>query len=1105
MMNSKIFFLSLFLISATPIFATHLIGGEMRYEYLGPGGAPNSRQYRIRLLLLRGPGGATFISQYIVGVFNNDNGLKVIGPADNSNWAAVEEFSSALPVPITVSPCIQLPPVLNYTYKFYSFIIELPGNALGYTVAFQTFSRQNSQNIVDSQGANYLCVIPGSNVLPIPLVDNSPAFKLPVSVVCANSNFMLDFSASDVNGDSLVYYFCDALDGGPAGTADFRNPLPPPYQTVNYSFPYSPGAPLGELASINSATGIISGVAPDAGKYVVCVCIAIFRNGVRIGTHRKDLIVEVSGCTPTEAIAMPGFTTCDGFNTRFDHTSTGANTVFWDFGDPNTLADTSTLDNPTYPYTDTGRYVIRFIINKGGNCTDSTTRVIGVYPGFFPAFKAMAPFCAGVPVQFTDTSRTAFGVVNSWRWNFGNPATFADTSRLQNPQYTFPAAGTYNTRFIVASNKGCVDTIFRDVIILSSPVITFISPDSSYCSQDSLQLTATGTGNFTWAPNTSIMGATTSTPTVFPTVPTTYTATLENQGCRSTDTVRVSPVSDLANNIIAFPAAVCQGDTLTLTGSSNKSNNLRWSWAPQATLASPANQLTLAYPVATTTYTLQTRWGNNCLATKTITVPVRSLAIPNAGSDASFCNGQASVQLSASGGNSYNWSPASGLSATNIPNPVAAPGSSTHYVVHVGVTGCSKIRSDTVIVTVRPLPTMSITNDTLICVIDTLQIINTSGTGTVLWTPAYMISNVNAASPFVSPDVPTKYKVRYTDSFGCFNNESIYVDVKAQVTLDAGNDTAICRTEGYRLNASGDAQSYTWTPGRFLSDTTIRNPFANPLTTTTYTMIGNIGKCEAQSQITITVAPFPIAFAGRDTAICVGQAVQLNASGGSIYSWSPTNHLSNPMIASPVANPPPGIRTYIVTVTDTLGCPKPIKDTVLIQVIAQLDVNAGPSDTTIVEDQLLFLQATGALTYSWSPATWLSNPSIANPVANPRDSMTRYLVTGRDARGCIGSDTITVRVFRLDPDMYVPTAFTPNGDGSNDVTRPVLLGMKTLNYFRVYNRFGELMFSTSQADKGWDGLHRGKPQDTGTFVWMAEGVTFKGQIRKKKGYVILIR
>ncbi|RYY47687.1 MAG: gliding motility-associated C-terminal domain-containing protein [Chitinophagaceae bacterium] len=195
---------------------------------------------------------------------------------------------------------------------------------------------------------------------------------------------------------------------------------------------------------------------------------------------------------------------------------------------------------------------------------------------------------------------------------------------------------------------------------------------------------------------------------------------------------------------------------------------------------------------------------------------------------------------------------------------------------------------------------------------------------------------------------------------------------------------------------------------------------------------------------------------------------------------------------------------YIVTVRDTLGCPLPVNDTILVTVIPALNVDAGPGDTSVVEDEPLQLLGTGALTYTWSPGTWLSSTSIANPVSNPQDTI-RYILTGRDRNGCVGVDSINVFVFRVEEDMYVPTAFTPNGDGMNDVFKPILLGMKSLAYFRVYNRFGELMFSTSQVDHGWDGIYKGKPQDTATFVWMAAGVTYKGKLRKKKGYVVLIR
>ncbi|RYY42548.1 MAG: gliding motility-associated C-terminal domain-containing protein, partial [Chitinophagaceae bacterium] len=106
---------------------------------------------------------------------------------------------------------------------------------------------------------------------------------------------------------------------------------------------------------------------------------------------------------------------------------------------------------------------------------------------------------------------------------------------------------------------------------------------------------------------------------------------------------------------------------------------------------------------------------------------------------------------------------------------------------------------------------------------------------------------------------------------------------------------------------------------------------------------------------------------------------------------------------------------------------------------------------------------------------------------------------------CFDTDTINVKLFKIDPDLLVPTAFSPDGDGINDVFRPIVLGMKSLNSFKVYNRWGQLVFSTTQVNNGWDGRFKGAPQSAGSFVWEAEGVTYLDRKVKKKGSVILIR
>jgi gliding motility-associated-like protein len=235
----------------------------------------------------------------------------------------------------------------------------------------------------------------------------------------------------------------------------------------------------------------------------------------------------------------------------------------------------------------------------------------------------------------------------------------------------------------------------------------------------------------------------------------------------------------------------------------------------------------------------------------------------------------------------------------------------------------------------------------------------------------------------------------------------------------------------------------------------------------------------------------------------LGKSIQLQASGGSIYSWNPRSYLNNSSIPNPISQNPPSTIAYIVTVKDTLGCPKPVNDTVLVTVV-KLIADAGPADTNIVLGQPLQLTATGGNIYSWTPATWLNNPTIFNPLSMPQDNI-EYVVKVGNAQGCFAFDTIRVNVFKIDPDLLVPTAFSPNGDGLNDIFQPILIGMRSLDVFMVYNRWGQLVYSTTQTETGWNGTFGGAPQGTGTFVWYAEGTNYLGKKIKKKGTVILIR
>jgi gliding motility-associated-like protein len=152
----------------------------------------------------------------------------------------------------------------------------------------------------------------------------------------------------------------------------------------------------------------------------------------------------------------------------------------------------------------------------------------------------------------------------------------------------------------------------------------------------------------------------------------------------------------------------------------------------------------------------------------------------------------------------------------------------------------------------------------------------------------------------------------------------------------------------------------------------------------------------------------------------------------------------------------------------------------------------------------LQLNATGGTSYAWTPSTWLNNTNIFNPLSLPQENI-QYALKVSNEQGCFDMDTIRVNVFKIDPDLLVPTAFSPDGDGLNDIFKPILVGMKSLDAFMVYNRWGQLVYSTTQTETGWDGTLSGTPQGTATFVWYAEGTNYLGKKIKKKGTVILIR
>jgi gliding motility-associated-like protein len=252
--------------------------------------------------------------------------------------------------------------------------------------------------------------------------------------------------------------------------------------------------------------------------------------------------------------------------------------------------------------------------------------------------------------------------------------------------------------------------------------------------------------------------------------------------------------------------------------------------------------------------------------------------------------------------------------------------------------------------------------------------------------------------------------------------------------------------------------------------------------------------------LTVDYAPFVIA--EKDTIICPGGFAVIRAVGGISYSWSPAGSLDNPL--SDVTKARPGeTTTYIVVAKDSSGCTD--KDSVTIAVRAAPPVDAySEGDAVSCNNSRVHLHAQGALHYTWSPGMYCNDSTASSPVVTPVRT-TLFTLTGIDDWGCTNTDTITVYSAK-DAEVFIPTGFTPNGDGRNDAFRPITYCDFELSEFRVFNRWGQCIFFGFSNKHAWDGLQNGKPAELGVYFYFIRGHKIStGEEIIYKGDITLIR
>ena len=553
---------------------------------------------------------------------------------------------------------------------------------------------------------------------------------------------------------------------------------------------------------------------------------------------------------------------------------------------------------------------------------------------------------------------------------------------------------------------------------------------------------------------------------------------------------KLSSVSASAE--IDAPDLVCPGTEFDLINESEGADTFTWTLGNDI-----SNEMELSYSFDQPgTYEIQllAEDSEGCLAPDSTTIDV----IVEPGPDVSTntpdpsCPGD-NVQLEATGAESWEWFPADDLNNDQIANPIFN-GNNTVELTVVGSNSCG---NDTATVTVV-VGTLDITvsEDLSTCPGDSVQL-SAAGGSNYSWSPAAGLNNTGIPNPKASPISTTTYQVEIQTSEGCAVTEEVEVEVLPPAPVLSGDalETS-CNGQAVTLFVEG-ADSYEWSPPTGLSSTTIANPIANPSIDMIYTVIGSNSCGEDSFDVKVLVSAIDVDIEA-DSMVCANDPFTLKASGGDKYVWQPSHLVFNSRSAETLAEieyP----STLTVTGIDSLGCTG--TESVFIQVYPRVPFRAG-NDRVINYGDEIVLE-----TFSSYPITWHENPYISctecnNPTVFPPETTT-YIAEIRTDYDCPEIDSVTVYVRGI---IYVPNAFTPNGDGLNDIFKAQGIDITKFN-MKIFNRWGELIFESDDIESGWNGASPNSDyfSPPGIYEYIIVAQEHQGEVFEYRGHIQLLR
>jgi len=684
------------------------------------------------------------------------------------------------------------------------------------------------------------------------------------------------------------------------------------------------------------------------------------------------------------------------------------------------------------------------VTNSCGTSDDSVT--ISISTSNVASITGNTNLCSGQSTTLTASGGSTFS------WSTGQSSAVIIVSPTSNTTYS-----------VTVHSGSCADSTSITVNVIQTPTAS-VTPNITICSGQIATLSANGGGNYSWS-----NGNTTSSVSVSPTINTTYSVIVSNVSCADTASVLVNVNPTPSANILGN-TTICMGGNATLTASGGTT----YSWNTTQTSSS-----IIVSPTATSTYSVIASNGN-CTDTASVTVSVVSGITASIAGNTTVCYGQNSI-LTASGGTNYSWSTGATTSSITISQT-----SVTTYSV-VAINGSC---SDTTSITVSIDPLMNTTIPSFsVCPGNPVQLNYTIGGGTPPYTYSWS-TGATTSSITANPTLTTTYTLSISDSIGCSASWGIPVVVFATPTVTVNGNIILCSGDTTTLTANGGV-AYSWSTGTS-SSSIIVAPTANA----TYSVIGtNANGCNDTVSVSVTVSPPPTAnITGNDT-ICFGDNTLLTASGGGNYLWN-TLQTSASIVVSPATNTNYSVVVSIGSCKDTANY--------FVAVIPNPTANAGAS-VNISQGQSATLTASGGGTYSWNNG--MTGISI---VVNPTTT-TQYCVWVTDVNGCSDSSCVTVFVEPIDcstaGELFIPNAFSPNDDGENDFLQIFYGNFSCIKEYKIiiYNRWGEKVFESTEPNDKWDGVFRGKKEETAVFAYYVKAVFIDKTEIERKGNISLIK